>query len=82
MCIFMHVRACVGLKGSACRTQTWPSVFQVGDFVIFLHSDPQCIDTQMKPNMHMLSSFHTERQRQLVALVPSISLYGLFVLHT
>lgn len=54
-----HMLACMcvcgGVKGSACQTPTCPSMFQVGDFVIFLHSDPQRIDTQMKPNMHMLS---------------------------
>lgn len=62
-CQHACVCACVcGLKRSAYLSLTRPSVFQVGDFVSFPHSDPQSIDTRMKPNMHMLSSFHTQQR--------------------
>lgn len=61
MCVCVCVCVC-GLKRSAYLSLTRPSVFQVGDFVSFPHSDPQSIDTRMKPNMHMLSSFHTQQR--------------------
>lgn len=63
-----YVKICVCLCGtegvsvSESNTQTCPSVFQVGDFVSFPLSDPQSIDTQLKPNMHMLSSFDTQQR--------------------
>ena len=65
VCVCVEECLCVcrteGVNVSESNSLTCPSVLQVGDFVSFPLSDPQSIDTQLKPNMHMLSSFDTQQ---------------------
>lgn len=62
-CLHACVRVCV-CEGSACPTPTCPPVLQVGDVVIFLHSD----ETK---HAHAGQLSH-RAESQLVAPVPSI----------
>lgn len=68
-----------GVGGQRVGLKHCPPAVQVGDFVIRLPSDPQSVDTLVKSNMHMLSSFHAERRVSWLLRFPSRSLYRLFV---